>query len=392
MIKHIIKIIWNKKSSNALLLLEILLAFLVLAAVLSFVFYNTDRLSSPLGFETENRKYITFGELNDLDSTQRVETLALLKRSLEELDLVEQVAYSNPVGPFANSNYCHGNDDNGYDIQACYAVVDHSFVTTSGMKIIEGRDFLEDDYTAAYSPIIFNKHFMDEFYPEQSMIDSVIQFQGNEMKIVGVIEEYKYNGEFEESDNRALLLYTPALAGFIRLTKAYLKMNPAADIAYEEKISKTIESVLKTPSFTIQDAPLLRKRTNLETWIPMYALLGMCIFLCINVALGLFGVLSYSISKRRSEVGLRRALGASGAAIAQQFTLEIIILTAFAILIGIVFAIQIPLLNFFDVDSSIFYRGILYSSLIILIVVTVCALYPSIQAARIHPALALHED
>lgn len=389
MIKHIFKLIWNKKGANALVLLEILLAFLVLFAVLSFVFYNVDRLANPLGFEIENRKYVLFGDLEEMDSLTRAQSLDLMKRSLEDLDLIEEVAFSNNVRPFGGSNNCHGNEDKGYVVRACYAVVDHNFINTNGMKITAGRGFLEEDVNAAYHPIIPNEHFMNEFFPGQDMIDSIISFQGDK-KIIGVIEAFKYNGEFEESDNRALILNTPG--NDVRMTTAYLKLDPSADVSYEERISNTIQSVLKTSSFVIQDAPLLSKRSNLETWIPMVALLSICAFLCINIALGLFGVLSYSISKRKGEVGLRRAIGASGGSITKQFTLEIVLLASLAIFVGIVFAIQVPILELIDAPHDIFYRGIVYAALIILAVVTLCALYPSIQAARIHPATALRED
>lgn len=392
MIQHIIKLIWNKKGANALLLLEILLAFFVLFAVLSFVFYNLDRLSNPLGFETEQMKYVRFGDLEELDSLQRLEAIERMRSELEDLDLVEEVAFSHDVSPFGGSNWCSGNDDNGYHIEACYAVVDYNFIQTNGMKIVQGRGFLEEDLNATYPPIIPNKQFMDNFFPNQNMIDSIIKYAGTERQIIGVMEAFKYGGEFEQSDNRMLLLFNPALTDQFRLSNAYLKLHPSADVAYEERISNTVQRVLNSTSFVIHDAPALRRRSNLETWIPMVALLSICGFLCVNVALGLFGVLSYSISKRRSEVGLRRALGASGGSIAWQFTLEVIVLASVALLMGVVFAIQIPLLDFFDVDGSIFYRGILYGVLIILTVVTICALYPSLQASRIHPATALHED
>ena len=329
MIKHIIKLIWNKKSSNALVLLEIFLAFVVLFAVISFVFYNTDRLANPMGFETENRKYVRFGDLEDLDSLGRIEIIDQMRTSLEDLPLVEEVSFSHDVTPFGGSNWCHGNDNNGYHIQACYAVVDYNFVKTNGMKIIEGRDFEEADLNATFAPMIPNKHFMDEHYPDQNMIDSIISYSGQDRKIIGVVEAYKYGGEFEESDNRILMLYKPG--EFFRLTTAYLKLDPSADVVFEEKISNTMQSVLKSSGFVIQDAPQLSKRANLETWIPMVALLSMCGFLCLNVALGLFGVLSYNISKRKGEVGLRRAIGASGASISTQFTMEVIILGRFCI-------------------------------------------------------------
>lgn len=393
MIKHIFKLIWNKKGANALVMIEILLAFLILFAVISFVYYNMDRFQNPLGFETDNRKYISYGDLQEYDSLQRIETWDLLKRSLEDLELVEEVSLGHDVGPYQGSNWCSGGDENGINISACYSIVDLDFISTNGMNIVDGRAFTEDDMTAAYPPVITNKYFMDEYFPDQSMIDSVIYFSGTERKIVGVVDAFKYNGEFSENAEAMILLHRPSdNGGDIRLTKAYLKMDPAADIAYEAKISQVVEGVLKSSNFVIQDASLLRKRSNLDSWIPIVALLSICGFLCLNIALGLFGVLSYAISKRKSEVGLRRALGAHAGAITQQFTLEILVIAGLAVLVGVIFAIQIPLLQVMDIDSSIFYRGIATSAAIILGVVTLCALYPSFQASRIHPATALHED
>ena len=392
MIKHILTLIWNKKGANSLVLIEIFLAFLVLVAVLSFCFFNIDRLSEPMGFETDNMKYIKYGDLDHLDSLQRSDAIKQLRRELQALELVESVAFSHDVSPYGGSNWCHGNDDNGYDVRACYSVVDFNFIETNGMKIIAGRDFREEDMMGTYPAIIPNKMFMEETFGEKSMLDSLIIWQGDESRIIGIVEAYKYDGEFKESENKMLALYAPKFDPYVRLTNAYLKLDQSADVAYEEKISKVVQSVLKTTSFVIQDAPLLRKRSNLETWIPIVALLSMCLFLCINVALGLFGVLSYAISKRKGEVGLRRAVGAHAGAITMQFILEIVLLAALAIGIGTFFAIQIPLLKVMDIEASVFYRGIIFSVVIILLVVTACALYPSIQASRIHPATALHED
>ena len=388
MIKHILKLIWNKRGSNSLMVLEIFLAFLVLYAVVSYMLFNTDRLASPIGFETADQKYVLMGDLAHFDSLERVRALEELEVSLEELDLVEEVTFSNSVYPFSGNTWQTGNDDNGFDMNSRYVYVGLNFNKTNEVNIVEGRWFQEDDFVAKYPPIIVNKHFMEEYYPDRSMIDSVIFFNG-ERKVVGVVEDYRYGGEFEELRNTVILLIqnTDPL-----VETAYLKMDPSADVQYEEKINNVVQSTLKSTSFVILDAQKLRDRNNRETWIPIIALLSICTFLCINVALGLFGVLSYNISKRKGEIGLRRALGAHGGSITQQFTLEIVLLAALAILIGIFFAVQIPLLKVIPIDPWIFYRGIIYSSLVILLIVTICALYPSSQAAKIHPAIALHED
>jgi putative ABC transport system permease protein len=55
-------------------------------------------------------------------------------------------------------------------------------------------------------------------------------------------------------------------------------------------------------------------------------------------------------------------------------------------------AIQFPLLGVFDVSNSIYALAIGMSLLIVYIVVAACTLYPSIQASRIEPAIALHYE
>ena len=115
-------------------------------------------------------------------------------------------------------------------------------------------------------------------------------------------------------------------------------------------------------------------------------------FLIINVALGLFGVLWYNINKRKSEIGLRRAVGATGNSVAKQLVGEALVLSTFALIIGSFFAVQFPLLNVFNLPASVYIIALLFAVAFIYLLVIVCALYPGKQAASIYPAVALHEE
>jgi putative ABC transport system permease protein len=135
-----------------------------------------------------------------------------------------------------------------------------------------------------------------------------------------------------------------------------------------------------------------RRSRHKMVLIPVYIFLTISGFLLINVALGLFGILNLNIARRRGEIGLRRAVGATANGISRQFVGEMWVLATFALLLGLLFAVQFPLMNVFDLDAAIYTRAILISVLAIYGIVTVCALYPSRQAARIHPSVALHEE
>ncbi len=115
-------------------------------------------------------------------------------------------------------------------------------------------------------------------------------------------------------------------------------------------------------------------------------------FLIINVALGLFGVLWYNINKRKGEIGLRRAVGATGNSVSKQLVGEVLVLSTISLVLGCFFAVQFPLMNVFDLPAGIYLIAIAMAVAFIYALVTVCALYPGKQAAAIYPAVALHEE
>ena len=135
-----------------------------------------------------------------------------------------------------------------------------------------------------------------------------------------------------------------------------------------------------------------RKNINYFALVPMIVLLIVAGFLVINVALGLFGVLWYNINKRRGEIGLRRAVGASGNSVTKQLMGEAIVVATISLTIGSFFAIQFPLLNVFDISSVTYFIALGLSIAFIYLLVLICAFYPGRQAAAIYPAVALHED
>jgi putative ABC transport system permease protein len=144
--------------------------------------------------------------------------------------------------------------------------------------------------------------------------------------------------------------------------------------------------------FELSYLKTLRKSMNQQTSIPSMVFSIVCGFFLLNVALGLFGVLTLNIAKRKDEIGLRRALGAPAPAITIHFVGEMLVIATLAVLIGLILAVQFPLLNVFDLEASVYVVGMLLATLTIYLLVTLCALYPSIQAARIQPATALHEE
>ena len=98
------------------------------------------------------------------------------------------------------------------------------------------------------------------------------------------------------------------------------------------------------------------------------------------------------VAVRRGEIGLRRAVGATGKAVSSQLVIETLFVATLSLIVGSFFAAQFPLLNVFDLPATVYLIAILLSVIFIYLLVFVCSLYPGKQAAAIYPAVALHEE
>ncbi len=389
MIKHIFTLIWNKKRSNFLLFLEIFLAFLVLFTVFTLVIYNMRIYQQPLGYNTENT-LITglYNDEQETDSTFIADSKKRLMAELNSFPEIKATTYSGWVTPMGNNQWSTSHDNNGFEVQAELFFGDEHYADVADLKFIKGRWFNEDDAREKYKPIVVNQVFKDLYFKDRPILDSIINVSGDN-KVVGIVDHYRYGGEFSEDPSLAMIYQAGHLndSPFLQI-----RLNEECTPELEQKIGKTIAAITKKKDFAIQHLEQKRESDSKDTWIPIVTLLGICTFLIINIALGLFGVVWYNINKRKAEVGLRRAIGATSNAISFQFIGEVMAIVLIGILAGLFFAAQLPWLKLVDIDNSNYYYAMAAAMGIIIVVVLVCTFYPSRQAARIHPALALHED
>lgn len=387
MLRHILTLIWNRKGKNALMIAEIFFAFLILFSVLTFVLYNLNNYREPLGYET-NQLWLAHMNFEGRDSLEIVQTKINLQQTLLSKPQIEGVAFSWSNSPMGSSQSMTGNNDNGFLLRTHLYRADIDFKEVVGMNIIAGRWFQEGDAQTKYPPVVINKKLHEEYFDSKPVLDSIFII-GKERKIVGIVDHFKYLGQFKEEVPLSFF-YEPK--EHERSNMIYFRLKEGVGLAFEEELVNTVAQVGKFDDVLIDQIENRRKQTNKSVWIPIIALLSICGFLIFNVALGLFGVLWYNISKRKAEIGLRRVLGAFKSSIATQFIIEILIVALIGILLGALFGVQVPLLSEIEIAPKYFYQAIGLSTLLILALVIICALYPSQQAARITPASALHEE
>jgi putative ABC transport system permease protein len=394
MLKHLFKLIWNKKKQNSLLIAEILLSFMVMFAVFSFGVNSYRNYAKPMGIDYEHVWVINYN--NSLKTTNS-DSLTLfyegLLRNIKALPQVQNASFTGNNIPFTNSHNNTAITHHGKKINRVNMyMVDENYLNTLGAKMLEGRWYDRQDAASKAKIIVINNALKEKLFGKAAAVGkSIGDYEDkSKTKIIGVINDIKFDGNYQAAE---IGMYNRIdTSAYHWLGKILVKVSPDADASFESHLSKMLSNSLKNSNIEIEHLPNKLKSYNKITLVPLIILSIVAAFLIINVALGIFGVLWYNINKRRGEIGLRRAIGASGSSVSSQLVSEALIVATFSLIIGSFFAVQFPLLNVFDLPASVYLTALGLAILFIYFVVMVCSLYPGKQAASIYPAVALHEE
>lgn len=389
MITHLFRLIWNKKKQNFLLITEMFFSFLVMFAVFSLMVYEYLNYKKPMGFTYENvwSVNLSYPEgMHNADSMWQYQQT--LKQLVQSLPQVSEASFVSQNIPFSGNMMSNTVSYHKREASSNTYIVEASYPQVLGLSMKEGRWFDKTDDANKEKPVVINETLKDKLFKNESPIGKVIN--PDNMKVVGVVHDFKDKGDYQAIEsgyyNRADTSNAWVMGSLL------VAVKPNTNAAFEARLYKTVSNYLNTSNLEIEHLSKKRTNKNNATLIPMIILIIVAGFLIINVALGLFGVLWYNISRRKGEIGLRRAVGATGNSISKQLISEALVLSTISLFIGCFFAVQFPLLHVFDLPAGVYLFAIALSVVFIYVLVTVCALYPGKQAAAIYPAVALHEE
>jgi len=399
MIRHFFRVIWFRKKENFMTSLGIFISFIVLFLVTSFLVYTANNYLKPLGFSYKDVWYIT---MNWKDSSQEEikETLLQFENDFKSFPEIEDFAYSESFiftpAVMNTTNY----EYNGREIRCNIRYASDDFIDVMGMEMLEGRWFDESDNASNKNPLIINKYAKEDIFGNDTALGKVIHKGENEYIIIGVIDEFRNAGKFSGSmpiSFRRISLnleHEQARFGSESMgSRILLKVKSGTPVKFEETITKSLSNIAKEWQIKVNTLEILKKSANLQTLIFPVILIVVCGFLIINVGLGLFGVIWYNTNRRRGEIGLRRALGSSANKIQVQIIGEALVLSTFAMIFGSFFALQFPILGLIPIfDSTIYTLGYIISVLVIYLITSLCAWYPSRIAALVEPADTLRDE
>jgi len=268
--------------------------------------------------------------------------------------------------------------------------VEPGYFETMGIRLHEGRDFTPSDHPDSPRVVVVNETMAKQFWPEQEAIGKRFKFFGQDWwnEVVAVAGDGKYNFLGENPQPHIYLSLTqtfePAVSLHLRASG-----DPATALGTARREVQELDRALPiTGVFSFGE--ILRQ----SLWAPRMGAALLAVFGVLSLVLaviGIYGVMSYSVSQRTRELGLRMALGADQGDVLKLVVRQGMTLAA----IGIVFGLGLSLAGARLIGNLLF--GVTaYDPLILLGIPLLLALsalvasaQPAWRAARVDPTVAL---
>jgi putative ABC transport system permease protein len=283
-------------------------------------------------------------------------------------------------------------------------IVTPSYFRTLGIKLVSGRTLTEQDVKGSAPSIVINSAMARKYFPTTDPIGKRILAQeiifgtnsvGADIpwEIVGVVADEKIGGLSESNDRNPgyyVSIEQSPVNGLALVVRGNLRPE-----AFEHSIASAVHNVdrdqvledMKTLD-KLKDESLGSDRLR-SALVSIFASMAL-----ILAAIGLYGVISYSVVQRTREIGIRVALGASPRKIAELVIRNGLALTLFGLVVGIAGAIGLARFLssvLFEVSS---YDPLVLGTVVVILSVTAlfACLIPARRAIRLDPIIALRSE
>jgi predicted permease len=271
-------------------------------------------------------------------------------------------------------------------------IVSPGYLKAMGMRLLEGRDLNWADLSENRNVVIINQTVARKLWPGQDPVGRTAIAGGADAQVIGVIADVR---ESSAEDNAGAQMYLPATKQF-GPEGAYLvlrsKLPPAA---LATPVMRTLREINPEQPAT-QFKPIqglvdhaTSPRRFFVLLVGIFAGLGLLL-----ASLGIYGVISYSVSRRTQEIGIRMALGATQTRVQLDVISKTLRLALVGISVGVIASFAVArliasLLFQMTPTDPVTFVGMAF---LLCAVAFVAGYLPARRAARIHPMEALRNE
>ena len=377
----------NGKLRSILVSVQFLISIVLIIGTIIMYRQLTYMVNKDLGFDKNRLMVIRqAGSIGGQVNT--------FKEELLRLPGIASVSASTAV-PGRNNNLngymLEGRNAETFLLQTSW--VDYDFLETYGLKLEEGRSF-NREFGSDQQACMVNQKTLEEFgLDDINTVRFMSTFDDDEVfyiPIIGVTNNFHFRSLHNRITPYIMRFKTEGI-NFGYVTVKFASEATAQTIDQIEEIWKRFASDNPLQYFFMdQDISQMYKdeRQNAQLSV-LFAILGIFI-----AALGLFGLTSFTIEQRTKEVGVRKALGASGPSIFYLISKEIIVLVCVATLVAwplIFFVARNWLQNYYYRINLSFFEFMIGFVLALAIAVATIS-YRTLKSTRINPAFTLRYE
>jgi predicted permease len=280
-------------------------------------------------------------------------------------------------------------------------VVRENFLEAMGIPLLHGRTFRPQDDTTSPRVVIVNQSFVNKYFPNENAVGKRFTFdtsKPDELEIIGICRDAKYTRQRDEVPPTVYSSYRQERPLQNATFEVRTASDPTAIVATVREAVRGIDSNLPVANVKTQVEQAdetLRMERLFAKLLTLFALLAQQL-----AAIGLFGVLAYTVSQRTHEIGIRMALGASRASVLRMIVRQGMTLAVLGVILGLVGAYVLTkyLESWIELSKMLF--GVKVSDpltygviAVLLTVVALIACYiPARRATKVDPLVALRYE
>jgi putative ABC transport system permease protein len=404
-IRPILSALLRSKTGAILVALQVALSLAILANALHIVVERRTAAARPSGIADEHAVFAINVRRLSKDSPEQ--QLAAQKRDIEVLRALPGVVSAANVNQLPmsqsgwNSSVAIDRKQTEQSALSSFYFSPDSLVSTWGLKLVEGRDFLpqemqEIDQNSAEKPrlVILTKALAEKLWPGVPATGKTMYFgtgeDAMEVRVIGVVERLQTQSAQVDETGEFSSIAPMRVYGDGAPSNYTIRTEPGQrDRVIKEAeaaLAKASATPLITETHTIDDVRRERYRSDVAmSWM----LVAVSVLLLLITCSGIVGMASLWVTQRRKQIGVRRALGARRIDILRYFIMENFLITSSGVFGGVLLGVALNQLLVSKLEMARLPLGYLGGGAVVFWLLGVIAVYgPAWRAASISPATA----